>query len=87
MTADIRQLLFAAPAPIRSHRTRTVPFQDVYDSAEVVDGGEAPRYYGVKYSNDGGGPRAHKFVASKEEVDADQGGGGSSMRGRRGSDL
>ena len=60
-----------------------MPFQEVYDSAEVVDG-EAPRYYGVKYSNDraDGEPRAHKFVASKEEVDADQGGGGSSMRGR-----
>ena len=52
-----------------------MPFQEVYDSAEVAE--EAPRpYYGIKFEGGGGGgggPRALKFVASKEEVDADQG--------------
>ena len=51
-----------------------MPFQDVYDSAEVAE--EAPRpYYGIKFEGSGGGgiPRALKFVASKEEMDADQG--------------
>ena len=53
-----------------------MPFQEVYDSAEVTEAAEeAPShrpYYGIKFEGSGD-PRALKFVASKEEVDADQG--------------
>ena len=52
-----------------------MPFQEVYDSAEVTEAAEeVPHrpYYGIKFEGSGD-PRALKFVASKEEVDADQG--------------